>query len=753
MELNEIRQLISDQSPKDPLKLLDRLIEEDPSGKNLLFEKANILFQSEEFSAALECYEAALSLDPHNLDLLNAKYETLKKLSRHDEYKALEHVIRFLELDSPEIINHKILLELKKVNSMLKKNPKNLKFFTDKAFILLRLKKLPSAVLHIREFGPASQSENEFSELESILLSKIKEMEQQLADTSKALEENPYDPPLVNQKIMLLAELEKYDDLRLFLQNTLKDDPDSRNFLQRCLEKFSYSKNFDAQLAVVEQLIELEPTSEKFLRHQIFALNELGRFNEALVCIHSMLEKNPEDDTVLKMKLYTLCQLEPRPETLEIIERLLKSNPGDKKLLYSKISTLNNLHRYAESLPIVEELEKEQDSIFLVNSKIFALNRLGRYSEALEIVERLLEDSPENKKLLHDKVSVLISLGRYSESLEIVEKFLAVYPDDISFLYSQAYLLAKLSRYLESANLFEHMFDKYPNDSFKFTPIFARILHSKLPKGDNHAFIDSKISGNADNLIWFSVKCKLYFLEQKFHKARKIIEENEQLVKRPEFKKDLALYYESTYEIDKAISLYTSMLETDPSDVFSLFGRCQTYIKKRMYDLAMQDIQKAHSINPSNRYKQTMAFILGITGRYDEAMDILKTFSESGSDTKSILRLKAAIHRKNKDFEASLGCYNELLKEDPNDTDGLMGTALVHEDTEQYDLALRQIDRVLEQKEFSLNAMRLKASILAKIGSFIEAREMLDVIIKKTSDSHNAAQTQPDDSIDELLGS
>lgn len=834
----------------------DELIGIQPKSE-YAFGQGNMKFKLNEFQEALTCYNRALSFDQHNLEFLKAKYEVLKKLSKRDECKILKNVIRFLEINYSKKNNHKILLELKNVNKQIRNDPKNLKFFSEKIFLLIRLGRLQSAINIMEKLEHENPSEKEFLELKKILLRKIKNMQSHLDTISKDLENDTENISLVNQKVTLFADLEKYDDLRLFLKEILKNKQDSVVFLQKVLKKFEIAKNYEAQLTLFEQLIKLEPNSEKILKQQIYALNELDRFDEALTVIQKALEKIPKDETLLRMKLYTLQCMGSKKEILEIVEKLLEINPNDEKLIRVKISTLNKFKQFTESMSIVNNLlEKDLDNMFLIHSKIFILKKLGKYSEALDIIEQVLEKTPRNEKLLQAKVLTLNSLGKYSEALEVidgilqndpenkeyisrkiyalsklgrisesfvfaekqlertpddevllrhkisflielgrfddaltiieelakqhpndyklkktkmftlnklnrfeeyletVEELLVSSPNDVSLMGNKAYGLSRLSKYSESTNLLECLFDQYPNDSFRFTPLFARILHSELPKGDNHAFVDSKILKNVNNSVWISVKCKLYFLERKYLEARKVIEENEQLVESLEFQKDLAFCYESTYERDKALSLYTSILEKNPDDEFSLFGRCQTYIKKRKYDLAMKDIRRAYSINHLTKYKHTIVFILGITGKYDEAMDVLKTFTATNQDSKSILKLKGAIHRKNKQFESSLDCYEQLLAKNPNDIDGLMGTALVHEDTRQYDLAIKQVDKILEREGFLLAAMKLKVSILTKIGNFVEARNNLNTIIQKTSDSHTISQNEQSyDSVQEVLKS
>ena len=836
------------------------------------FEQGNMKFKLKEFEEALTYYERALFLNPHNIKFLKAKYQVLQKLSKHKESQNLKNVLAFLEMNFSLQKSIKRYSKLKVINKKLRKEPANLENKSKKIILLVGLKKFSSAIKNIENFEQENPSETKFSGLKKLITRQINVISNQLIDTSKELEKSPENKSLISKKINLLLDLEKFDELKFFLKGIIKKYSNPKNFLLKIKQKFLIEKNFDAQIIILDLLIDLEPDSDIFLKQKIHVLNELGEFKKVLPIIQKFLEKNPDDETLLNSKLYALNSSEQRIETLRVIEKLLEKYPDDEKLLRNKIFVLNNLKQFTKSIPLIEELlEQYPDDAKLENSLIFAFNHCEKFSESLEIIEKLLQKEPENKRWLESKIFALNNVGKFSESLPIIEKFLEKNPDnekwlklkisifnkferfsesleiiekllqkepenqyfiyeknyiltklgrvtdalkiiekeleknpedelllknkiflfnyegkskkaleiiekllikhpndeklikskiytlnalhrqadaledikkllikhpnDVSLLNSKAYALVKNSKFSEATNLIEDVIDTYPNNSFNIASLFARILCEELPKGDNHAFLDSKILKNPNNLVWSLVKCKLYSYEQKYDKSKKIIEESSQFMNMLEFQRELAFCYESTYDIDKAMTLYNLIIEKNPNDEFALFGRGQIYITKREYDLAINDFDKAYSNNNLTRYKLSIAFLLGITGKYDEAMDVLQAFSDRIQEPKVILKLKGIIHRKNQRFESSLQCYEQLLEKNQYDVDGLLGSALVYENTEQYDLAIKQIDKILEHEGFLLSAMKLKISILTKTGNFTDAKKNLEAVIQKKSDS------------------
>ena len=705
------------------LVLLEQLTELEPTSEKFLNEQIYILNQLGRYEEALPIIQKMLEMNPEDGRLLRSKIFALNGLGRFAESTPVIEKLPEVNPEDEKLLQYQII----KLNHRGR--------FAESMPVIERLLEVnPEDERSLRTKIFALNSLGRFAESMPVI--------------ERLLEVNPGDERSLRTKIFALNGLGRFAESMPVIERLLEVNPEDERSLRTKISTLNGLGRFAESMPVIERLLEVNPEDERSLRTKISTLNDLGRFAESMPVIERLLEVNPEDERSLRIKISTLNGLGRFAESMPVIERLLEVNPEDERSLRTKISTLNDLGRFAESMPVIERLlEVNPEDERSLRTKIFALNSLGRFAESMPVIERLLKVNPEDEKSLRFKIFTLNSLGRHAESLEFVEDLLARHPDDLFLLGSKAHVLVKVSKYSESVNLLEYIFDHYPNNSFNLTSLFARVLHSKLPKGDNHAFIDSKISKKIDGLVWILVKCKLYGYEQKYNLIKKIIEESPILLNSPEFQKELAFCYESIYETDKAISLYTAILEKYPNDEFSLFGRSQTYIAKRQYDAAIKDLERAYLIHNSIRCKLSMAFILGITGKYNEAINILKVFSDSIQDSKIILKLRGAIHRKNQHFELSLDCYKQLLAENPNDIDGLIGTALVYEDIEQYDLAINQIGKILEHEGFLLDAVKLKIRILTKIGKFVEAKNNLDMVIQKTSDSQLKTQN------DQLYGS
>ena len=756
---------LSRDAEYNDLKNVIRFLEMDTSSKN------------ESASHELKKINGWLKKSPHDLKLHTEKIFLLIDLGRL-QYAA--DCISKLENDDPPITEFtglgKTLLkklqhlkdELADISDKLESKPSDVSLAAQKIHLLANLEMyddLRKFLEHVLK--NIHESEQFLHKMMESLLSE-KKIGAHLVLLEHLIEMGYKSAKMTRQQIYALNELGRFDEAMVHIQKILEKRPKDEVVLRMKLHTLSQMEPGEEYLKVIDQIHEINPWDEKILYRKVSTLSRLGEFAKAIAVADTLLEKDPDNMSLLTTKTTALSMLGKHTEVLELADSILNLRPGDTNMLKSKIRSLNSLGRHTEALELADSILNSRpedtntlksktyslrmlgrhteaielaDSILNSNpgdygmqaSKIRSLNSLGKHTEAIELADSILKLRPGDANTLKSKTRSLSNLGRHAEALEIVEGLLEEQPDSTEFIFNKAYILEKLSRYLESADLLESAFEMHPEHARRHAQLFARILHQVHASKDNHVFIDSKISNNTNNMAWIILKCKLYLLEHKYDEVKNMLEGDLHLFENPEFQKDLALCYESTYEIDKAISVYTAMLKTNPNDEFSLFGRCQTYIKKRMYDEAMSDIQKAYGLNRSSRNRHTIAFILGITGRYDEALDILKDGEADGQDSRDDLKLKAVIHRKNKDFESSMQCYRTMLEDDPNDISGLLGVALVYEATEQYDLALEQIDGMLENHGFLEDAIQTKAVILVKIGNYEEARKCLDVIIEELS--------------------
>lgn len=371
------------------------------------------------------------------------------------------------------------------------------------------------------------------------------------------------------------------------------------------------------------------------------------------------------------------------------------------------------------------KLKKNLDDERMLRKKVHVLRSIRKYDEALEIVNKFLEKHPDNERMLLEKAYNLYNLRRYDQALTIFDGILGKHPDDVSLLLKKANTLKSMSKYQESYDLYETIFAKYPDNSLAYANNYAELLLEE-PKGDNHDFLDSKIK-KTNNAIWVLVKCRLYYKQKNFQAAKQLLEKIP--YENIDLQKELVWAHKLVYEFDKVVKLCTEMLNKYPKDVGLLLNRADAYTKQRKYDLAMEDIERACVVRNDDKTKRAKMITLSEANRYDEALYVWNTLHDKME--KRNLRAKARMDRIARRYDSCLDCYKQLLENNPHDVDGVMGHVFTYESTEQYDLAIEQIDKLLDDQGFVLNANRRRASILVKMERYVEARDELNRIIKK----------------------
>ena len=84
-----------------------------------------------------------------------------------------------------------------------------------------------------------------------------------------------------------------------------------------------------------------------------------------------------------------------------------------------------------------------------------------------------------------------------------------------------------------------------------------------------------------------------------------------------------------------------------------------------------------------------------------------------------------------------MDCYSQILQKNENDSNGLVGYALVYESKSQYDLALQFIEKSLEKNGYDEFTMKIKVGILIKMNNFPQAQKDLTLMQQNNSINSN----------------
>lgn len=206
---------------------------------------------------------------------------------------------------------------------------------------------------------------------------------------------------------------------------------------------------------------------------------------------------------------------------------------------------------------------------------------------------------------------------------------------------------------------------------------------------------------------------------------------------------NMAVYYDSIKDFDKALEFYDKALLHDKSNIFALTSKgasitesenpkeaMQYYykaldifpyynmayhniavnqVRSKQYEEALDSIEKA--INFGDRTEQMpylRAEALFKLGRKDEAMDVINEYIEEHG-LKDGFHLRAQIHSDNGNFEDAINDYNEVLDRDIRSYSAYINIASLYYHLERYDDAIKHYNDALLIESKSQYALLGKA--------------------------------------------
>lgn len=339
-------------------------------------------------------------------------------------------------------------------------------------------------------------------------------------------------------------------------------------------------------------------------------------------------------------------------------------------------------------------------------------------------------NSTKNDPNLMGDVYSYTNSGEFDDALNTVNDVLKKSPDYIPALKSKIHILKKLDRFLEAIKICETLLDSDFESSISSS--LSKIIFYEFPNDDYYSkFIDERIDKNTENLGWFHVKIRLNILKQNFSENISLIEGNFLALEKSQFLTELGICYGRLDKHVQAIDSLSKAIEKDSQNDFALGLRGHEYIRTEDYSLSLTDFQNAYLIHHDLRHKLSEAYVLDLVGRDDDAIKLLNLYLDSEERT-NVLKVKALIYRKHRNFDISLDCYAAILDENQYSSVGLCGFALVYEELGKFDLALSSVEKVLSY-EYVEFAMNLKIRILLKQEKFDDAKNNLDLLITNRS--------------------
>ena len=269
----------------------------------------------------------------------------------------------------------------------------------------------------------------------------------------QALDINPDNPFVLNNRGNALKELKRYEE---------------------ALESYEKAIAGKADYA------------DAFYNHGV-ALKELQRFEEAVTSYDRAIMLRPGYTAAYYNRGNVLKELHRYEEALVSYESALAIRPDYVEACYNSGVVLQELKRYEEALWCYERaITLKPDNAEFHGNLGNVLQDLRRYEDALASYDRALAICPEQETFYANRGVALDALKRYREAVLSYDQALARKPDFARAHYNRALSLTQLKRYEEALANFNKAYELRPD----YNLLFGQRLYYRMKICDWSAFDD-----------------------------------------------------------------------------------------------------------------------------------------------------------------------------------------------------------------------------------------------------------------------
>jgi len=240
-----------------------------------------------------------------------------------------------------------------------------------------------------------------------------------------------------------LFELKRNEEAGNVLQKLLEAESGNVELHEQVVVLLVELQRFDDALAVVKKLQTLAESPQNYLR-EILVLNELGKHDDSFGIVQKLKEKYPQNEsgwTMVLMEIY--IHQKAYDKALALVEEQLKENPAGMRWIVAKTQVFIAQKQWDGAADWLEShIQENSEPEGLTRLLISVLNEQKKYKTAKEKLKPLMEKKSGDVDLLRIDSQLSISLGLHAEAVEALTKVVEADPEDYTSVNNLAWILS-----------------------------------------------------------------------------------------------------------------------------------------------------------------------------------------------------------------------------------------------------------------------------------------------------------------------
>lgn len=662
MTILEAKHLLQIENIDKAKELVQILIDKWPEDISFLYNMGQIELALEETEKAEQYYKKVLELNPNHISShigmghCNLKYGELEKALEYYSY------VQDLYPYNNYIINcvgHVNELLTEKYKSQLEQEPENFKILFELACVYFDLNNYELCKETAEKIEVSDDNKLRYFNLMGRLYYELSDFKTALNYLNQLLELCPDDKYKLSVYIQIGIQykcLKDYDKALDYYDKALEINPDNWKVMSNKANIFNILGKYEEAVEIYSKAIELNNCIAHLYTNKAKALYYLNKYREALdnCDISNNIYSYSVDTYLIQIKIYyDVKNYEAVIDIIKIVEEYEIENSEVK--LY-KARTLNNLKKEEEAKKIFLELLKEDDknadvcyyfacfnndiekyeaALYYINKSIKLKNetykyylrgllhkKMKRYKESLKDYNIIIKREPEDISVYNNRGLVYEELNNYKLAEKDYKKVLALNPYHSTANNNLGELYEKLNRYEEALECYTKQLQIEEDDYYYINRAWCYMRLYRYSEAERD--FNTIIQANPQNLYAYNGMGKMYMQQKNYEKALeyfKILLDIDNT--------DYSKYtYDNIYDCykklkeDKLAEKYiTEAIEKYPNDESFYLTRGLFYSNHNENEKALEDYEKAISINPKYSYAyNNMGIVYCDMKQYEKAI-------------------------------------------------------------------------------------------------------------------------------------
>lgn len=427
------------------------------------------------------------------------------------------------------------------------------------------------------------------------------------------------------------------------LESVLNGATDDKEALFMAGMVYARERDYGRAIDVFKRLADM-PGKEAVTANYYLAFfyKELKDYPNAIKCLEKILDINPAAASV-HLALGSIYEaMFQADKAITEYKAYLSLEPDDTRVKEQIVKILVQLGKKQEAIAYLEELK--QDPKAAIQLAILYMDE-GNFSEAVNVLSDLARQFPDNGQIVFPLALAYEQLGNSSAAMELLK---GVSPSDEFYVDSQRYLAvltAKNGDINAAIDLLKERLKERPD--VKEWLFAISLLYEEAGKLDDaDAWLKKAADSHPnDAQVMFQ---QVMLLDKKGQK-----EEALSLAKRLleiDSKNAMAMNYigysyaEAGVNLDEAEKLIKNAMVLEPDDGYITDSLGWVYFKKKEFDKALINLQRAHELIPDDStIIEHLGDVFSAKGMYDDARKMYGKALESSKNSSDKERLNAKL--------------------------------------------------------------------------------------------------------------